>query len=251
MSEKIGRRDFVKKIALVGGAVVAGGTILSKPPRPNISAEPTANNQENDTAITNPISKLPETPAVEGPKVESMQPERSEAMAWLPEEVQALWPIIVESANQFDIDPRLVAIIIIEESGGRNVPNSTGSGATGPMQLMPIAVEEYNNKSGDTQPRDINNPVDNIYIGCWYIDNINSNYLKPSNIDMYSDFGIMSLAVGYGDGAGALRAWQRGGMKLANLSKQAQYITRLWTGMWHERDQSRSYTLNTERGYNT
>lgn len=239
MAEKyISRRDFLKKTAVISGATVLGGKMLGSTPKAEVPGG--AELDVPNAPTTSQTTTAPET-----------SPREPEAIEWLPDEVKALWPTIVSSAKEFDIDPKLVAIIITEESGGKNIANSEGSGAMGPMQLMPIAMQEYVNKSGDEKVRDISNPVDNIYVGCWHINNVNENYLKPAGIDIYSDLGILALAVGYGDGVGAFRDWQRNGMKTSGLSNQAKYVSRLWTGMWHERNQQSSYTLNSERGYNT
>lgn len=246
MSEKISRRNFLKKSALVGGAIAMGATVLKKTP----STEPPLGHTTEQSMGNGPVEVIAEGAYV-GPEASRAESQVGDKIAWLPEEVRALWPTIVRSAQEFDIDPRLVAIIITEESGGKNIPNTAGSDAMGPMQLMPVAITEYQNKSGDSRVRDIANPADNIHVGCWHVNNVNKNYLIPAGIDIYSDLGIMALAVGYGDGVGALRAWQRGGMKPSDLSEQAQYITRLWTGMWYERNQKSSQTLNIERGYNT
>lgn len=236
----INRREFLKKSAALGGSLVVGGTILNKTP--------------GEGATEQLASAKVKTPEPGDKKVEEgTYPEKqqeAQVIEWLPDEVKELWPIIKTEADQFNIDPRLIAIIITEESGGKNVSNTEGSGATGPMQLMKIAYQEYLNKSGDPQHRDVKIPADNIHIGCWHVNNLNENYFKPLGIDIYSDIGILSLAVGYGDGVGVFRKWQQNGMKLSNLSEQAKKVSRLWTGMWHERNQSSSHTLNTERGYN-
>lgn len=242
MSEsKISRRDFLKKSAVLGSGMVVGGTLLSKNPRGGTAEQP--------------LPAGPNKPEASGQKAETViQTERKAEghnIEWLPEPVKQLWPTIQTEAKKYDLDPRLIAIIITEESGGLNVANTEGSGAMGPMQLMPIAMEEYAQRGDDKQYSDISDPVDNIHIGCWLVNRVNEQFIKPSNVDLYSDMGILMLAVGYGDGIGALSTWQRNGMQTSQLSQQARYVSRLWTKMWHEKDLASSPTLNEERGYNT
>ncbi len=239
--EKFSRRDFLKRSAVLGGGIVVGGTLLSKNPREGRSEQP-------------PTEEAVKRESYKAKAEVVIQPEgevEEQNIEWLPEPVKQLWPTIQTEAKKYGLDPRLIAIIITEESGGLNVANSEGSGAMGPMQLMPIAMQEYAQRGDDKQHGDISNPVDNIHIGCWLVHRVNEQYIKPSNVDLYSDMGILMLAVGYGDGIGALSTWQRNGMQTSQLSQQARYVSRLWTGMWHERNQSSSPTLNAERGYNT
>jgi hypothetical protein len=238
---EISRRDFLKKSAILGTGMVIGGSLLS-----NKQGEVT------NKQITLDESKKPEAEITKPKKV--VQPElrtANQVMEWLPEPVKQLWPIIQAESQKYQLDPRLIAIIITEESGGLNIANTEGSGAMGPMQLMPIVMQEYAMRSGDRQPRNINNPQDNIMVGCWLVNMINEQYIEKSGIDLYSDLGILMLAVGYGDGIGALRAWQRDGMQPTQLSSQAKKVSRIWIGMWHEKDQPSSPTLNFARGYNT
>ena len=238
---EISRRVFLKQAVALGGSAVVGGTLLNKMPRGGRSEQPPLEE-----------AKKPEVGIQKGEVV--IQPEskaEEQNIEWLPEPVRQLWPTIQAEAEKYSLDPRLIAIIITEESGGLNVPNAEGGGAMGPMQLMPIALEEYRQKSGDTQYRDINNSNDNILVGCWLVNMVNENYIKRSGINLYSDLGILMLAVGYGDGIGTLNTWLRDGMQRQSLSKQARDVSRIWTGMWHERELPSSPTLNTERGYNT
>ncbi len=238
---EISRRDFLKKSAILGTGMVIGGTLLGNKPGEGAIEQITSNER-----------KKPEAESAK-PK-EAVQPEQkteNQNIEWLPEPVRQLWPTIQAESQKYNLDPRLIAIIITEESGGLNVANSEGSGATGPMQLMPIAMQEYAMRSGDKQHRDINNPQDNIMVGCWLVNMVNKQYIEKSGVDLYSDLGILMLAVGYGDGIGALQAWQRDGMQPTQLSSQAKNVSRIWTGMWHEKDQPSSPTLNSERGYNT
>lgn len=242
MAEReISRREFLKKSAILSSGLVVGGTLLSKTPGEGATEQPS-----QDKKMAPEVVDLKDEVAI--------QPEHKtedKNIEWLPEPVKQLWPTIQDIAKEYNLDPRLIAIIITEESGGLNVANTEGSGAIGPMQLMQIAMEEYRQHSGDSMPRYISNPQDNIRVGSWLVSSINDRYIKSAGIDMYSDLGILMLAVGYGDGIGVLSGWQKGGMQRSHLSAQAKNVSRLWTGMWHEKDQLSSQTLNSERGYNT
>ena len=68
-------------------------------------------------------------------------------IAWLPQSVQRWWPDVARIAARHKVDPELVAIIILVESGGDPEARSS-AGATGLMQLMPATATEVAQQLG-------------------------------------------------------------------------------------------------------
>jgi hypothetical protein len=68
---------------------------------------------------------------------------------------QDIKALIANTAKQLGLDPALALAIGSHESGFRNVPNAQGSGAFGPLQLMPGTAQRY----GVTNLQDPNQSV--------------------------------------------------------------------------------------------
>lgn len=114
-----------------------------------------------------------------------------------------LYPIdyrenIFKYANEYNIDPYLIAAIIKTESNFKPQAESS-QGAVGMMQIMPETgawVSSQINISNYSENK-LNDPDTNIKIGTWYI----SSLKKEFNNDM-----ILALA-SYNGGRGNVKEW--------------------------------------------
>ena len=178
--------------------------------------------------------------AEQNPVVQSPEP----ASGW-PVAVKQNWLDIQQSASNYGLDPYLVATIVAEESGGQNIDNT--SGATGLMQIMPSTAKEIA-RLRKRSYYNMHNRQENLDYGCWLIDYVNKKFIETRGVDLNSEAGIAMLAVGYGDGVGALTKWIDSGQTSASLSAQATAVTALWTDMYASRNAESSPVFTHKRG---
>ncbi len=171
--------------------------------------------------------------------------EYQEPAAWWPAGVKQNWLAIQKTANEYQLNPYLVATIVAEESMGQNVQNQ--SGATGVMQIMPSTAQEVA-RLRHRAYYNMNDTTQNLDYGCWLIHYLDEKYISGQGVDLESDMGIAMLAVYYGDGEGAGEMWVKNGYSKSLLSAQAKHVTPLWTAMYHGRDQAHSAVFEKIRG---
>lgn len=100
-------------------------------------------------------------------------------------------PIIKLNAQKFNLDWRLVASLIFQESGFDTAAQSF-TGATGLMQILPQTAEEFGQGN-------LNDPNFNIYVGCAYLNKMQNYWQnKLSNNDEVLKFALASYNVGLG-----------------------------------------------------
>ena len=78
-------------------------------------------------------------------------PARDLAIAWLPAKVRRFAPQIRAAARRHGVDPRLVAIVVLVESGGHAGAESP-IGALGLMQVMPATAARLAAARGEPAP---------------------------------------------------------------------------------------------------
>jgi soluble lytic murein transglycosylase-like protein len=186
-------------------------------------------------AEPNHAAKAEQNPVVQSP----------EPASWWPVAVKQNWLDIQQSASNYGLDPYLVATIVAEESGGQNIDNT--SGATGLMQIMPSTAKEIA-RLRKRSYYNMHNRQENLDYGCWLIDYVNKKFIETRGVDLNSEAGIAMLAVGYGDGVGALTKWIDSGQTSASLSAQATAVTALWTDMYASRNAESSPVFTHKRG---
>lgn len=193
---------------------------------------------------------------IQDPLVESQDDKRidnekethyHEPAQWWPTAVKQNWLLIQSKAQEYELDPYLVATIVAEESGGQNINNP--SGATGLMQIMPSTAQEIARLRNRTY-YNMSDPTQNLDYGCWLIQYIDEKYIGANGVDITTDMGLAMLAVGYGDGEGALQVWMNNGYQTQHLSDQAKHVTPLWTDMYHNRNNLSSNVYTQMRGAN-
>jgi hypothetical protein len=97
-------------------------------------------------------------------------------------------PYIVEAAAKYDVPARWIREVMRQESGGRLYENgdliTSGAGAMGLMQVMPVTYEELRQRYGlGDDPFD---PHDNIMAGTAYIREMYDLYGSPGFLAAYN-----------------------------------------------------------------
>ncbi len=162
------------------------------------------------------------------------------AVQWLPNTVTRWMPAIAAAAARHGVDPTLVAIVVLVESGG-NPSAVSPSGAVGLMQIMPGTALDIATRRGiaAVPPKGMFNPETNLDFGAWYL------------ADMLRAFGVTddpgwqrtveTAAAAYNGGPGHVGQHLTTGQPLA--AEAVSY--RAWVGgMWKERNLASSATLS-------
>jgi len=159
-------------------------------------------------------------------------------IAWLPEPVARHRPALLVAAARHGVDPELLAIVTLVESGGYTRATSP-SGARGLMQIMPSTGEVIASEralQGHTSER-LYAPAYNVDFGAWYL----AEQLREFGTGD-RDETVELAAAAYNGGPGRLRRF------LADAGTQSDQTTRYrqWVrGMWEERDRPASPTYAT------
>lgn len=104
--------------------------------------------------------------------------------------------VIFEQAQQYDLDPYLIAALIQVESKW-NIEAVSSKGATGLMQLMPETAAWISEQSGiHYQIDDLKDPVLNIMLGCWYLNYLRNHFLS-----------LTAALAAYNGGQGNVQKW--------------------------------------------
>lgn len=149
-------------------------------------------------------------------------------ISWLAQSVAVWWPEIETAANNHDIEPDFLAIIVTVESCGD--PNAgSGAGAQGLTQVMPGTASDIARQRGiPFSAEQIWNPETNLDFGAYYL----SQQLKA--------FGTVEMAaIAYNGGPGTAMKYQQG----AGLPLETQRYREWVTGMWSERSAASSPTF--------
>lgn len=163
------------------------------------------------------VALAPAVLAVVGLTVHAISPPAPEASAleipWLPEPVRAWEDEIIAAANTHDIDPELLAIVTLVESGG-NPAATSSAGARGLVQVMPTTALDVAERRGLAPPNAIGlyDPALNLDYGAWYL----AQQLRAFE---GHDAPIELAAAAYNGGPGRVRAWLDGRRSLASETK--------------------------------
>lgn len=230
-----GMRSRIRNLSRVGalglGAMVAATGYQAT------HTEPTPASERVEAATTTTLA----------PETTTTTEQQTTPANWLPEGVKAKWPLIVEVAKGYQIDPQLVAIIIAEESGG-NEHAVNPSGAKGLFQLMPDTEKVMASKLGYTN-YNIYDSKTNLELGTALIRYLNDHYIAPAGVDLETPQGIAMLAYGMSGGEGDLQTFIRtGSLNSTSYAKQNQAVANLWVNMWSDRGEPTSPTFEQLRG---
>lgn len=158
---------------------------------------------------------------------------------WLPQSVTRWDTLIASAAERHAVDPALVAIVVLVESGGNPMAVSP-AGATGLMQVMPLTAGDIarNRGLGPFDVARLRDPAVCVDFGTWYL----SKQLLAFGISDDPDWqtSVERAAAAYNGGPGTAGQWLRGG---ALPGETAAYVR--WVGgMWRERGEPTSPTYN-------
>jgi hypothetical protein len=152
------------------------------------------------------------------------------SIAWLPDSVAYWWPEITEAANNHNVEPELLAIIVTVESCG-NPEAGSGVGATGLTQVMPSTGR------GIAQGRGITNHTDNKLLDPKYNLDFGAYYLSQQ---MKAFGNVLDAAGAYNGGPGAMQNFLKGSGALADETESY----RTWVGgMYNDRHFDSSSTF--------
>lgn len=137
--------------------------------------------------------------------------------------------LITTWSAERQLNPLLVAGLMRQESRFEAQIRS-GVGAAGLMQVMPATAEWIKGKAG-LPNYDLNNPIDNVKLGTWYLDYTHGEY------DNHSLFAVAS----YNAGPGNVAKWiKRGGYSDADdfaekipFPETKGYIRSVFGGYWN------------------
>lgn len=162
-------------------------------------------------------------------------PQAVARIPWLPPSVARFGPLIDATARRHGVDPALVAIVVLVESGGDPMAESP-AGAKGLMQLMPATAAEVAERRG--LPFDesmLFRPEVNVELGVTYLAAQIRRFWTT-----YPDETVARAAGAYNGGPGRMRRHLEEGEAL--YDETISY--RKWVvGMWRERYAARSMTF--------
>jgi len=109
--------------------------------------------------------------------------------------------IVVGHAENYDLEPHLLAAVIYQESKFKADAVSS-SGAVGLMQLLPATAQGIADRTGGSgwHERDLVNPELNVRYGSWYLRHL---------LDRYHD--MRTALAAYHAGQGNVDEWRREG----------------------------------------
>jgi soluble lytic murein transglycosylase-like protein len=160
---------------------------------------------------------------------------------WLPTTIEPWQPLLLAAAARHRVDPELLAIIVLVESGGNPAAVST-SGALGLMQVMPATGQDIAQRRGIT-PFDSNqlyDPAVNIDFGAWYLAEQLRTFGRADDPDWQRSVELAAAA--YNGGPGTVRRHLDSG---AGLPAEAVRYQAYVGGMWSQRRAGESAAFKT------
>ncbi|MCC6618755.1 MAG: lytic transglycosylase domain-containing protein [Chloroflexi bacterium] len=162
--------------------------------------------------------------------------------AWMPDTVMRWASLAEASGRQHGVDPVLVAIVVLVESGGSPTARSH-VGATGLMQVMPATAGDIASQRGmgPIDPATLSDPTVCVDFGAWYLSKQLQAFGALDDPDWQTS--VERAAAAYNGGPGTAGKWLRGS---ALPNETAAYVR--WVGgMWRERRDPTSPTLDAWR----
>ena len=159
-------------------------------------------------------------------------------LAWLPDTVSR-WSAELEAAGaKYGVDPALLAIVTLVESGG-NPRAVSPSGAVGLMQIMPATaagIASQKGVAGHTTER-LYEPAYNIDFGAYYL----AQQLKQFGVSGEADWqrSVELAASAYNGGPGSVQRYLSGGSLPAETERYRRWVG----GIWRERQDASPATL--------
>ncbi|MCB9176070.1 MAG: lytic transglycosylase domain-containing protein [Caldilineae bacterium] len=168
----------------------------------------------------------------------SSLPEQDLGIAWLPATVSRWSGLLDEAATRHAVDPQLLAIVMLVESGGDPGAGSP-AGALGLMQVMPstaagIAAARGLDWSGADALYDPETAID---FGAWYLAQQLASFGSAADPDWQRSVELAATA--YNGGPGSVTRHLAGGALPAESARYRDWVG----GMWRERSLPESPTF--------
>ena len=154
-------------------------------------------------------------------------PSGNPAPAWMPKTVTAWWPFLEDAGSRHGIDPVLLGIVMLVESGG-NPRAGSGTGALGLMQVVP---RYHPTLCLDAQCQSAFDPEHNVEVGANYLAECMARYGGQGTSPDWTDTVVDAAACYNGGSAG-------------NTSSETNSYRRWVGGMWAERSDPSSPTFD-------
>ena len=172
---------------------------------------------------------------------ETREVQAAVSIPWVPAPVRHWADRLNASAEVHGVDPNLVAIICLVESGGHPYAKSP-AGATGLMQVMPATARDIAREQGmgDFDLAALGDPSTNIDFGAYYIAKMLGMYGVSDDADWQTS--VENAAAAYNGGPGAAGTWLRNGRAPNGMSNETNRYIDWVGGMWRERHMAQSDT---------
>ncbi len=160
------------------------------------------------------------------------------SIGWLPQTVSRHRALLEAAGKRHRVDPEVLAIIMLVESGGWIAARSP-TGAQGLMQVMPATGQQIASDRGlqDYHLDKLGEPARNIDLGSWYL----AQQIETFGAGKSAEESIRLAAAAYNGGPGRLRRSLEGHDVLSSETKRY----RTWvSGMYRERHATSSATFN-------
>ncbi len=160
---------------------------------------------------------------------------------WLPPVLDRWKPLILTAAAKHNVDPDVLAIMMLVESSGDPDAKSP-SGAVGLLQIMPKTGESIAKERNiaDFSPEKLAEPETNIDFGAWYL----ARQVDTFGKDKDASQKVELAAAAYNGGTQSVREYLAG---TKPLSDETTRYKALVAGMWSERSAAESTTYRAWR----
>ncbi len=217
---------------LVGGGFLVGGVALFvaiSRESAVIAGAPVASTPALSLTVSSEAAPPPDP-------VPATRPSGKIDIAWLPDTVARFEPELVIAGAKHEIDPELLAIVTLVESGGW-VGAESPTGALGLMQIMPStgkAIADERGLTGYAVER-LAQPSYNVDFGAYYFADMMRRFDRED-----ADKTLRLAACAYNGGPTFLTRHLAGEVELKDQTKRYEH----WVGdMWAERNKPLSPTF--------
>jgi beta-lactamase regulating signal transducer with metallopeptidase domain len=150
-------------------------------------------------------------------------------IAWLPDALTEWIPLIERTADRYGLDPELLALQVLVESGGRADAHSP-TGAVGLMQVMPGTADRIQDQRGvdPLTEEQLWDPETNLDLGAWYLAQQLDEFASDE-----ADESLGNALAAYNAGPVRVTAALRGE---DSLSDETRMYTERILELWDDRD---------------
>jgi murein DD-endopeptidase MepM/ murein hydrolase activator NlpD len=160
---------------------------------------------------------------------------------WLPPVLDRWKPLILTAASKHNVDPDVLAIMMLVESSGDPDAKSP-AGAVGLLQIMPQTGESIAKERNiaDFKAEKLADPATNVDFGAWYL----ARQVDTFGKDKDPSQKIELAAAAYNGGTRSVREYLAGSKPLSDETTRYKALV---AGMWSERGANESTTYRAWR----